>query len=147
MIFQLLLRMSMERCNQLQSFKLQLQQEKDAKESSRLQKSNDLAAKINKLTNKKQQLIAQYSGKPYNVLLGELKLVKTVTALQEIYQSLAISDNKIKQSNLTRELLEEEICKLYFIDIRKEPNYMNAAVILSSQHKLPSIPVQRRYWL
>jgi len=32
-------------------------------------------------------------------------------------------------------LLEEEICRLYYVDITKEPNYMQ---------NLPSIPVQRR---
>ena len=127
--------MSKERCDMLKSLKLQSQQDKQAKESSRAAKSIELAAKINKLTNKKQQLIAQYSGKPYNILLGELKLVKTVNDLQEIYMCLAISDGKIKKSNLNRELLEEEICRLYYVDITKEPNYMQ---------NLPSIPVQRR---
>ena len=136
--------MSIAKCDKLTLLRLEAQQDKDAKEINRLQKSSDLAAKINHLTNKKQQLIAQYYGKPYNVLLGELKLVRTITELQDIYQSLAITDGKIKKSNLNRDLLEEEICKLYYIDIRKEPDYKNVAVISSSQQILPSIPVQRR---
>lgn len=138
--------MSKAKCDQLELLKSASIKEKEVKENNKLTKSIDLAARINQLTNKKYQLIAQYYNKPYNVLLGELKLIKNVGELHDIYQSLAISnDGKIKKSNLTRGLLEEEICKIYYVNIRKELNYKNDAVeSSSSQQNLTSLPRQRQ---